>query len=91
MKIVLHGVAGTILMLGSPALAQEAVPIELGDNGSGNACENGNWMIVGFESREQCIATFGEPDVKPDRPGSGSIDLKSKGQQCFPASRVNQC
>ncbi len=92
MKTVLYGIAATVLVLGTPVIAQEAVPIELGDHGSGNACENGNWTTVGFETREQCIEALGEPDVNPSYPGgSGSIDLKGKGQQCFPASRINQC
>ncbi|MEH3040210.1 MAG: hypothetical protein PGN21_09115 [Sphingomonas paucimobilis] len=59
-----------LLTAGGTSIAQEPAPIQLGNDGSGNACTGGNWQIVGFSSYEECIEVLGpESDIPyPNEP-----------------------
>lgn len=76
MKVIALVTTVALAFASSTAARADDSPISLGDEGSGNACINGNWMIVGFSSYEDCVDTLGPPSgpSKGD-PNSGSIPL----------------
>jgi hypothetical protein len=76
-KALILATALTFTLAAAAPARADPTPIFLGDNGSGNACEGGNWLIVGFSSYEECIAVFGSPSGVPGDPNAGSIPVPS--------------
>ncbi len=42
-----------------------------GDDGFSQVCASDNWKKVGFETYEDCVASWGEPEEPKPSPGGG--------------------